>query len=1152
VSEGQGRKRLGCFSIALFLFCVTALWALPNAALAFPYEFRENYGAPGLGDGQLELGEHSGIAVNLTTHDIYVADSENHRLVVFNSSGGFVRAFGADVGGPGIDVCTSSCVAGISEDAPGAFENPTFIAIDNNPLSPSFGNVYVADNGTNTVSKFEADGDLITSWGEGGRLKGSPSHLFNEVNGNPADIAGIAVDTSGNLFVKQTKLNGFMFKFAQAGAFLTEFTTTFETNPQNALARGIAVDSTGAIYMIRGTGVVAKLNSAGKPIIESIGCGACAQAITVDPSNNDLYIALGAKVERYNSAAVLQETFGSLAEIKNATGIAVDAGLETAYIADQGAGSDRIDVFGPPPPGPPEVKSTGVENITATAADLLASVNPHLFETKARFQYLTLEQFEAEGFTGAAETPEADIGAGKVPVSTGAHLSGLLPSTTYVFRVVAVNEAGEDTTEEPAPSFATFTTPPAGLPDGRAYEMVSPQQKAGEVLPPEPSTQLGGSCGDCLPGANSPTMPMQSNREGNSVLYLGQPFSEGLFSGPNEYIAPRSSSGWGTQSLSTATTIGEYEAFSEDLTRGVLFQVQPPLSPDAPMRGEKAFANLYLREGGAVQPLITEEPPNRNPRAPGEFKIRFATANAGTALEPGFSALLLEANDALTEAVPGIAPAAPEVAPGGACSNPGVECNLYEWFEGELALVNVLPGNEDAVGGAVVGAGRLLGLADQHPDVSHAVSDDGGLVFFSAQETGEVYARIEGEETLEIPTPGPGTCKESEPLEDRVCFLTASADGTAVLLSDGGLYELSEEEDEYEAVADLTLDESEVHQGGFQGILGAAEDLSRVYFVDTAALSGEGVENANGEHAEAGKLNLYGWDEGALTFIGRLVLGDGQFGPPEYGAWKASPSQRVAQVSADGDWLAFMSLAELTGYNNTLRGGGKCKSSQSPACREVFVYSLDSETLSCASCNPTGQQPLGDSNLSLLRPGPSRPTGPPFPQPRNLARDGSGRLFFESQDELSPRDVNGHIQDVYGWEPNGVGSCEEPEGCVSLISSGTSSVDSMFVDASTSGNDAFFITRQRLLPRDKDDLLDLYDARVGGGIQEPVEPPCSGEECPAAPASPPSSLPFGSDEFTGPNNPAPPKPKPCKKGFVKKHGKCVKKKPKKHHKGGSK
>ncbi len=62
--------------------------------------------------------------------------------------------------------------------------------------------------------------------------------------------------------------------------------------------------------------------------------------------------------------------------------------------------------------------------------------------------------------------------------------------------------------------------------------------------------------------------------------------------------------------------------------------------------------------------------------------------------------MVFEANDALTDADPPNAPAAPAVAAN--------EANLYEWFDGELRLVNVLPGNNAAVPDAVIGSGRLL------------------------------------------------------------------------------------------------------------------------------------------------------------------------------------------------------------------------------------------------------------------------------------------------------------------------------------------------------------------------------------------------------------------------------------------------------------
>ena len=202
--------------------------------------------------------------------------------------------------------------------------------------------------------------------------------------------------------------------------------------------------------------------------------------------------------------------------------------------------------------------------------------------------------------------------------------------------------------------------------------------------------------------------------------------------------------------------------------------------------------------------------------------MRYAAANSGTASTPAFSHLLFEANDALTAAVPGKAPKAPEVPAGTGCGPS--PCDLYEWSGGQLRLLNVFPGNGVAAAGSVIGSGYLLGTSAQYeaPNRSHAISDDGRFVFFSTQQVGHVYARLDGERTLTVP--GPGTCKESVALAERACFLTASPDGHSVLISNGQIDTLNGAESAYAQSADLTEGE-----GGFQGILGASEDLSRVY-----------------------------------------------------------------------------------------------------------------------------------------------------------------------------------------------------------------------------------------------------------------------------------------------------------------------------------
>ena len=428
--------------------------------------------------------------------------------------------------------------------------------------------------------------------------------------------------------------------------------------------------------------------------------------------------------------------------------------------------------------------------------------------------------------------------------------------------------------------------------------------------------------------------------------------------------------------------------------------------------------------------------------------------------------MIFEANDALTGETE--APQAPAAVDGGPAKN-----DLYEWAAGRLRLVNVLP-NGRTEPGAVFGSGGLSATEAHDPNFSHAISADGSRIFWTGAD-GHVYVREHAETTVMVPDGGGGL------------FLTASTDGSKVLLSDGRIYTVGETQQETVPASDLTEG-----NGGFQGILGASDDLSSIYFVDTARLGGEGT---------AGADNLYLWREGSTVLVATLEGVDNRndfYGNGvDTGDWVFSPSDRTAQVTPDGEFLAFM------------KG------------EEVYEYDASTNDLVCASCNPTGERPLGPSALSLIRPGSGF-----MPQPSNLLAD--GRLFFDSYDSLSPYDTNNGYEDVYEYELDGQGSCTRPAGCVFLISGGNEDVESSFVNATPSGDDVFFTTSSRLLPEDQDDLVDLYDARVGGGFPpQPSPQQCATSEACKGPALPPPALEtMLSTTFAGIGNltPAPPSP----------------------------
>ena len=101
----------------------------------------------------------------------------------------------------------------------GSAGNPQFVAVDASG-GPSNGDIYVADNSSNVVRKYDPAGNLITGWGSGGVLDGSTTAV-----GPFAAISGLAVGADGRLYVgTYTELNGAdgLFEFDQDGTFNSE------------------------------------------------------------------------------------------------------------------------------------------------------------------------------------------------------------------------------------------------------------------------------------------------------------------------------------------------------------------------------------------------------------------------------------------------------------------------------------------------------------------------------------------------------------------------------------------------------------------------------------------------------------------------------------------------------------------------------------------------------------------------------------------------------------------------------------------------------------------------------------------------------------------------------------------------------------------
>ncbi|HEX3851757.1 MAG TPA: hypothetical protein VHW01_12370, partial [Polyangiaceae bacterium] len=541
------RRPASLFAFALALIALSVCSGSADALLHRGHSFKGSFETL---TGGNKLSRPSAVAINEASGpgagDIYVADAANNRIVRFNGSHEFLEAwgYGVSTGAATFEKCTSevACKPGIAGTGAGQFNSPEAIAVDSAEGSPSAGYVYVVVGNTakhSVIDKFNYEGVLQgalatkngkeqidgvavdrtgTVWvdseegEESFRLERFTNGLKNQRIGEPEEVElpaviggshpaqpGFAVDSLGHVYVTyepggldDRQQEELIKERAEERKLKKE--EKVEEQPAEPCVEHRCVVAQFQVPAVGEEGesevVNAELNTEGNAFGVAVDLSSATQ------SSNDAYLDSGTSITAFTADGTAIQTFGEdqLAE-GGGSGLTVDAATGEVLVADAKHG--WIDVYEHTTPGPPTIEESSLTaaSVTSSSTKLKALVDPAGADTHYRFRYGPVPC--AGGSPSCAETASADLGSAFGDQHALTEVEGLSPSTTYHFVVIAESalESGGKRIVVESQSEGSFTTLAAGvleqvLPDGRAWELVSPVDKRGVSV--EPLAHEGG------------------------------------------------------------------------------------------------------------------------------------------------------------------------------------------------------------------------------------------------------------------------------------------------------------------------------------------------------------------------------------------------------------------------------------------------------------------------------------------------------------------------------------------------------------------------------------------------------------------------------------------------------------------------------------
>jgi hypothetical protein len=441
----RGRLALG------LVLATAALLALasPAAALTEGYAYSYSFSQPGPATGFFGMGW--GVGVDKQTGDVYVTEMDNHRVVKYDAAGNFLETWGYGVldGKAESQVCTAPgpCLAGVAGTAPGQFNSPVGLAVDNSD-GPNKGDVYVVDGpnpfggqGPGIVIKYDSDGNYL------GTIDGaeSDSGLFQALGGR---ASAVSVDGNGFVWVAAGPVS----------KYSNDAENEYVLGSEWQSGGGPAITANGA-----GTRLLVgnQIYSAGGLVVATeVPCGdAFTGGTNYAPDTGNFLLAYGGEVCEVTQKGQLLSRFGS-GHQNSVTGIAVNPTTGDVYVSDFDKNNISVYIHRIVP----DVTTGGATDVGHTTATLTGQAAPD----PAGGGDVTECHFEVGTDTSYGTNVPCEQ-ATPYPGSTAvtADLTGLTMETTYHYRLVAGNSIdanqGEDRTFTPHAVIGLTTEPPTDL-----------------------------------------------------------------------------------------------------------------------------------------------------------------------------------------------------------------------------------------------------------------------------------------------------------------------------------------------------------------------------------------------------------------------------------------------------------------------------------------------------------------------------------------------------------------------------------------------------------------------------------------------------------------------------------------------------------------